>query len=214
MTGTTLSQDDERLLAQWLSGPETPVETLSLTAVKGLFFAVVAAPSPVATEDWLDVIFGGAAPANMADDKLFAIIALHNTISEQVYETGAQLPAECVVSAVSEDCFNAGHPLNEWAIGFALGAAFYYQDLLDALPEDAEIATILQTAYLSLSYFACAETAQEIAALQQVSWQDFNVSILDMMPDFVVAYAQVIEQAAIATGNFDDDSWDDEELDD
>lgn len=214
MTGTTLSHDDEKLLAQWLAGSETPAETLSLTAVKGLLFAVVAAPDPIETEDWLDVIFGGAAPTTMADDKLFAIIALHNAISEQVYETGPQLPAECVVTDVNEACFNACHPLNEWAIGFALGAAFYYQGLLSALPEDAEISTVLQTAYLSLSYFACAKTAQEIAALQQVSWQDFNASILDMMPDFVVAYAQVIEQAAIATGNYEDDSWDDEERDD
>ena len=33
-----------------------------------------------------------------------------------------------------------------------------------------------------------------------------------MMPDFIVAYAQVVEQAALASGNYDDDDWNDDEL--
>ena len=129
-------------------------------------------------------------------------------------ESGAKLPAECVPASQFEDNFSAGHSLNEWAIGFAIGAAFYYESLLNALPDDAEITTALQTAYLCLSYFSCAATAQKIAQLQQSSWQDFTDSILDMMPDFITAYAQVIEQAAIDSGNYEDENWDDSELDD
>ena len=212
MTDSILSSQDEALLTQWLAGNETPVETLSFIAMKGFFFGLVAAPTPVATEDWMDVIFGGAAPNNISDDKLFAIISVYNQISEQVYETGAELPSECVASTDFVDNFNAGQPLNEWSVGFAIGAAFYYESLLAALPADAEITQALQTAYLCLSYFCCAGTAQQIATLQQTDWLQLTDNILDMMPDFITAYAQVVEQAAIATGNYDDEDWDDEEL--
>lgn len=214
MTGSALSREDEALLSAWLAGSETPQETLSLTAMKGFFFGLVAAPAPVETQDWMDIIFGGAAPNSISDDKLFAIISVYNEISEQVYESGAKLPTECVPASQFEGNFSVGHPLNEWAIGFAIGAAFYYESLLNALPDDAEITTALQTAYLCLSYFSCATTAQQIAQLQQSSWQDFTDSILDMMPDFITAYAQVIEQAAIASGNYEDEDWHDSELDD
>lgn len=213
MTNSALSREDEAILSAWLSGDETPKETLSLIAMKGFFFGLVASPSPIETEDWMDMIFGGAAPKNLSDDKLFAIISVYNEISEQVYETGAQLPQECVLSENLEDSFKSGAALNDWSIGFAIGAAFYYHSLVTALPDNGEITQALQTAYLCLSYFSCASSAQQIAELQQVSWEDFTHSIQDMFPDFIAAYAQVIEQAALATGQFDDDDWNDEELD-
>lgn len=212
MSNTALSPEDETLLSAWLAGDETPKETLSLIAMKGFFFGLVASPSPVETEDWMDMIFGGAAPKNISDDKLFAIISVYNEISEQVYETGAKLPDECALAEDFAANFEDGAALNEWSIGFAIGAAFYYQGLVTALPEDAEITQALQTAYLCLSYFACASTAKQIAELQQATWESFTESITDMLPDFVIAYAQVIEQAALATGQFDDDDWNDDEL--
>ena len=212
MTDSALSREDETLLSDWLSGDETPKETLSLIAMKGFFFGLVAAPAPVETEDWMDMIFGGAAPSNISDDKLFAIISVYNEISEQVYETGAKLPAECIECANFADNFNAGEALNEWAIGFAIGAAFYYESLVSSLADDSEIHQALQMAYLCLSYFSSAGTAQQIAQLQQSEWETFTHTVLEMMPDFIVAYAQVVEQAALASGNYDDDDWNDDEL--
>jgi len=212
MTDPALSREDEVLLSDWLSGDETPKETLSLIAMKGFFFGLVAAPAPIETEDWMDMIFGGAAPKNISDDKLFAIISVYNEISEQVYETGAKLPVECIATSNFADNFKSGAALNEWSIGFAIGAAFYYESLVSALADDSEIHQALQMAYLCLSYFSCAGTAQQIAQLQQSEWETFTETVFDMMPDFVVAYAQVIEQAALASGNFDDDDWNDDEL--
>lgn len=212
MNNAVLTPEDEAILSAWLTGDETPKETLSLTAMKGFFFGLVASPSPVETEDWMDMIFGGAAPKGLSDDKLFAIISVYNEVSEQVYETGAKLPDECTLAESFADSFENGAALNEWSIGFAIGAAFYYQSLVTALPEDAEITQALQTAYLCLSYFSCPSTAKQIAELQQAPWESFTESIADMLPDFIVAYAQVIEQAALATGQFDDDDWNDDEL--
>lgn len=212
MTSSQLSKDDELLLSAWLDSNETPKETLSLIAMKGFFFGLVASPSPVETEDWMDMIFGGAAPKNISDDKLFAIISVYNEISEQVYETGAQLPAECIASQPFELNFQSGHAFNEWCIGFAIGAAFYYESLVRSLSEDSDIAQALQTAYLCLSYYSSASTAKQIAQIQQVEWEDFSESIHDMFPDFITAYAQIIEQAALASGLFNDDDWNDDEL--
>ncbi|MFT7682874.1 MAG: yecA family protein [Moritella dasanensis] len=214
MTDSALSREDEILLSNWLSGEETPKETLSLIAMKGFFFGLVAAPAPVETEDWMDMIFGGAAPSNISDDKLFAIISVYNEISEQVYDSGARLPAECIECANFTDNFKSGAVFNDWSIGFAIGAAFYYESLVNSLEDDSEISHALQMAYLCLSYFSCAGTAQQVADLQQTEWEAFTQTVLDMMPDFIVAYAQVIEQAALASGNYDDEGWEDSELDD
>ncbi|PKH09070.1 UPF0149 family protein [Moritella sp. Urea-trap-13] len=214
MTESALSREDEILLSDWLSGDETPKETLSLVAMKGFFFGLVAAPAPVETEDWMDMIFGGAAPGNISDDKLFAIISVYNEISEQVYDSGALLPAECIETANFSDNFKSGEALNDWSIGFAIGAAFYYESLVNSLEDHSEISQALQMAYLCLSYFSCAGTAQQIADLQQTEWEAFTQTVLDMMPDFIIAYAEVIEQAALASGNYDDDDWEDSELDD
>lgn len=214
MTDSALSREDEILLSDWLSGEETPKETLSLIAMKGFFFGLVAAPAPVETEDWMDMIFGGAAPSNISDDKLFAIISVYNEISEQVYDSGARLPAECIECANFADNFKSGAVFNDWSIGFAIGAAFYYESLVNSLEDDSEISHALQMAYLCLSYFSCAGTAQQVADLQQTEWEAFTQTVLDMMPDFIVAYAQVIEQAALASGNYDDEGWEDSELDD
>lgn len=214
MTDSALSREDQVLLADWLSGDETPKETLSLVAMKGFFFGLVAAPAPIETEDWMDMIFGGAAPTNISDDKLFAIISVYNEISEQVYETGAKLPLECVETSDFADNFKSGAALNDWSIGFAIGAAFYYESLLNSVADDGEISQALQMAYLCLSYFSSASTAQQIADFQQTEWPAFTQTVLDMMPDFIVAYAEVIEQAALASGNYDDEDWEDSEFDD
>lgn len=208
---STLSQQDEVLLSAWLNSAETPTNTFSLMAVKGFFFALVAAPQPVETETWLTSILGGELPDDVAEDKLFALITLHNQIGQQVYEEGFSLPEQLEYSEEFSANFLAGHPLHEWCLGFALGAAFYAQDMLDALPEDDELFEAFSMAYMTLSFFANKSSAETIVELQgQGDLHVFSKEIYELMPDFAAGFAALVEETALASGVIAEDDWEDE----
>lgn len=208
---STLSQQDEVLLSAWLNSTETPNNTFSLMATKGFLFALVCAPKPIETDVWLSQILGGELPADIAEDKLFALITLHNQIGNQVYEEGMKLPTQLEFSAGCDANFLAGHPLHEWSLGFAVGSGFYAQDLMDALPEDEDLFEAFSMAYMTLSFFANKESAQEIVELQRNDdLQTFSKEMYDLMPDFSLGFAALVEEAALASGLIDEDDWDDE----
>lgn len=209
-----LSQQDEVLLSAWLNSAETPNNTFSLMATKGFLFALVCAPKPVPTDVWLAQILGGQLPSDIAEDKLFALITLHNQISQQVYEQGMQLPEQLEFSAGCDANFLAGHPLHEWCLGFAAGSGEYAQALLDALPEDEEFFEAFSMAYMTLSFFASKDNAQAIVALQEdVDLASFSQEMYDLMPDFCLGFAALVEQASLASGLIEEDDWDEDSQD-
>ncbi len=220
-TGTTnvelassLSQQDEVLLSAWLNSADTPNNTFSLMATKGYLFALVCAPKPLPTDVWLAQILGGQLPSDIAEDKLFALITLHNQISQQVYEEGMKLPEQLEFSAGCDANFLAGHPLHEWCLGFAAGSAEYAEALLDALPEDEELNEAFSMAYMTLSFFASKDNAQGIVELQDdADLGRFSREMYDLMPDFSLGFAALVEQAALASGMIEEDDWDEDNHD-
>nr|WP_282560188.1 YecA family protein [Motilimonas cestriensis] len=208
---SSLSQQDEVLLSAWLNSAETPNNTFSLMATKGFLFALVCAPKPIETDVWLSQILGGELPADIAEDKLFALITLHNQIGNQVYEEGMKLPKQLEFSAGCEANFLAGHPLHEWCLGFAVGSGFYAQDLMDALPEDEDLFEAFSMAYMTLSFFASKANAEAIAEFQDNGdLQTFSQEMYGLMPDFSLGFAALVEEAALASGLIAEDDWDEE----
>lgn len=206
-----LSQADEQQLNSWLLSDQTPVGTLSLMAVKGYLFALVASPDPVEVEHWLTFIFAGHEDLELPEDKIFALISVYNEISDQVYGDGGRLPAGVQYSPGAKDNFVPGHPLHEWSLGFAHGIAFYNEKLMEALPENTEVSEEYAIAIMTLGFFADWEMAQSVIALQeQTDVEAFSQLMFELTQEFVKGFAQLVEQAALATGlyNDEDEEWD------
>ncbi len=209
MNQSNLTQEETLQLASWLLSDETPVNSFSLMAVQGCFFALVCAPEPVEVEDWLTLVLPDVDVKKIPQDKIYALISIFSEVSDQVFEATPVLPAECELSEEHEANFLAGHPLHEWCYGFVYGASFYDEKLLDTLPMEDEITQAFNTALMTLSFFANKETAQSFIDIEQeTDLAETSQQVYDIIPDFIECYAELVEQAAMATGLYDgDDDW-------
>lgn len=208
-----LTNEQEQQLSHWLVD-EAPSQTLCLNAVKGYLFAVIASPDPIEVSQWLPVIFND--DAETIPDEITMILAqLYNHTSDLVFEEGYALPK---VTEFSEELveanFLSGHPLHEWCYGFAFGANFYSNKLLDNMTEESEILESFTLAIMALTFFADRQMAQEVVDSQDNS----NISVFSpimyqMIVDLVPEYAALVEQAALSTGLYDfeeSDGWGEE----
>lgn len=208
MEHTPLSPIQLGQLAGWLNSEQTPAETLPLDAIRGLLFAVNCAPEPIDVEQWMTLIFGGDSDIQPPDDIIFALIGLFNDISEQIYITGDLLDDGLILSEKLKDNFRMGCQAHEWCLGFTLGLGFYHDKLTDNLTDEALINAFGMT-NLYLSLFASKQIAE--TAMMQAGESDlkrFCHSAVDLIPEFARGYAQLVEQVALATGLFEDDSSD------
>lgn len=203
-----LSSEQEQQLNLWLLD-EAPSGTLSLTAVKGYLFAVISSPDEIKVSEWLGTIFNQQTD-ELPDDITLSLATLYNDISEQVFETGMTLPPTIEFSEMVEANFLSGHPLHEWSLGFACGINFYSQKLLDAENVEDELADSFSLALMAFTFFADRENAQQVVDSQE----DNNINkfaplMYQLMQDFVLDYAQLIEQLALSSGLYDDavDDW-------
>ena len=204
-----LSQADEQQLNSWLLSDHTPVGTLSLTAVKGYFLALVSSPDPIDVSDWMTGIFAGHADVELAEDKIFALVSVYNDISDQVYGDHGALPPEVEMATVTDDNFNSGQSLHEWSLGFAHGVGFYNEKLMNALPQDQEVSEEYAIAVMTLSFFADREMAQSVVQMQEQPDIDVFAKLMyELCQDIVPGFAQLVEQAALATGLYDDEDAD------
>jgi len=198
-----LTNEQEQQLSHWLVD-EAPSQTLCLNAVKGYLFAVIASPDPIEVNDWLPIIFN--AETDSIPDEITMILAqLYNHTSDLVFDQGYKLPQVLEFSEeMVEANFLSGHPLHEWSYGFACGANFYSNKLLDNLTEESEILESFTLAIMALTFFADRQMAQEVVDSQD----DSNLSVFapimySMIGDLVPEYAQLVEQAALSTGLYD-----------
>jgi len=203
-----LTNEQEQQLSHWLVD-KAPTQTLCLNAVKGFFFAIIASPDPIEVNEWLPVIFNDSTD-NIPDEITMILAQLYNHTSDLIFDEGYTLPVVTEFSDMVEANFLSGHPLHEWAYGFACGVNFYSNDLLDEMPQSSEILETFTLSIMAMTFFADREMAQEVVDSQN----DSNISVFSpimysMIGDLVPTFAQIVEQAALSTGRYDEEATDD-----
>ncbi|WP_105214935.1 UPF0149 family protein [Pseudoalteromonas sp. T1lg22] len=177
---------------------------MPLAQVQGYLFALICAPAPIEEEQWLQEVLGGHA-ADCDESVLFALMSLHQDISEQVYETGFKLTSNVAVAQRWQDNLAADAELHQWAQGFVLGVSYYLEPLLSAPSCPEESKDMLAQAVTVLGLFADAEQFSIHAANSGQDEQAFNDALVDMMADFSLGFAELIELTAVQSGLFDDE---------
>ncbi len=182
-------------------------DTMPFAKVQGYLFALVCAPSPIDEEYWLAEVLGEEA-AQTDDSVLFALMNLHHHVSEQVYETGFNLQKSVYLHADWKANLAIDSPISLWASGFNLGVGLYIDTLLNAELIEVDTKEMLTQAVLVLGLFSSESDFVEIAKANAQSEQDFHDNVLDMMGDFSLGFADLIEISAVQSGLFDEeDQW-------
>lgn len=206
MQELNLTETELNLLAQWLSGDETSAKAMNLPCVEGFLFALICAPAPVEDEVWLNEVLAGDL-STLSDDKLFALMALYNHLSTDIFETGYQLPKSLIVDDNVAVNFTHDSALHNWSKGFARGVG-YAGDLLNCENIDIELRSAFAMAISCLSFFANESSAQQQAQEQNMHLETMSKQMFELMPDFATGFAEIVESMAVSSGLFNDEGWD------
>ncbi|SFD21176.1 UPF0149 family protein [Pseudoalteromonas denitrificans] len=202
----SLSDAELNLLSQWLDSDETAHDVMSLMQLKGYLFALICAPSPVEDELWLKEALADDLSA-LSDDKLFALMALYNDLSTQVFETGFKLPKAFMEERDVNANFTDESELHLWSKGFVRGIGYAGQ-LLECENIDIDLRSAFAMAVTCLSYFADETSAHMQSEQQKIDFATLSSQMLEMMPDFASGFAELVEALAVSSGLFNDEGWD------
>lgn len=187
----------EAQLSAFLTGQDN---AMSLAECQGYLFAVICAPEPLDVHQWLEEVIPSI-DGKLPEDILFSFMALYHKISEQVFETGFKLPYSLGSEPVN---------LNHWCKGFAKGATPYVEKLMRCLQLNTELKEALQSAFASLSFFALTVGQRSQIALQnQISHTNLSQQQYELMGDFSLGFAELIEIVTVESGLYEEDEgWD------
>ncbi|MBQ4834159.1 UPF0149 family protein [Pseudoalteromonas sp. MMG010] len=169
--------------------------SMTFSQSEGYLFAVICSPEPLEVHQWMANII--ADENAVGEETLFLFMALYHKISEAVFNTGYKLPA----------AFNA-QCMSQWCNGFITGSSAYSDKLLKQTQLPAEYVQALSSAQASLSFFALtSEAITEIAKQNNMSKERLIEQQYDLMKDFSLGYAELIEVVAVNSGLYTDDGW-------
>lgn len=176
---------------------DTQPKAMTLTQSQGYLFGVICSPDPLDVHEWIEKILPSTAN-NLDEEILFLFMALYHQISEQVFEVGYKLP-----TAYSNDfCRN-------WSEGFLKATTVYTQKLLGAEQLEVEYKEALESAQATLSFFALDEqTITLIATQNNIDVQQVCLQQYELMGDFALGFAELIEIVALNSGLYTDEGWD------
>ncbi|MEO2281302.1 UPF0149 family protein [Pseudoalteromonas pernae] len=180
------------------------VDAMPFAKVNGYLFALVCAASPIEPDDWLAEVLGKDA-AQTDESVLFALMNLHHHVSEQVYDTGFNLHKSVPLNASWQDNLASNSAISLWASGFNLGVSRYIDTLLSAEALEAETKEMLSQAILVLGLFSSESDFVALAQANAQNEQQFHDQVLDMMGDFSLGFADLIEISAVQSGLFDEE---------
>ncbi|MBE0369788.1 MULTISPECIES: UPF0149 family protein [Pseudoalteromonas] len=183
----------QAVLNQYFSTRDT---AFNLEQVAGYFFAQICSPDATEVEQWMKVIT--AEDDAISEDVVFALMALHHDISEQVY-------SDCFCLKWHEDT----HYLDcqQWSRGFLLGVTPYYERLIHTQEVSEELKQALQMSTEQLSFFTLEES--QVKTYCQQTNTDMTLFIQQQMQlagEFAGGYAQLIEATAISSGLYDSEN--------
>ncbi|MEJ6476000.1 UPF0149 family protein [Pseudoalteromonas piscicida] len=166
--------------------------SIDIAFLQGYLFATCIDPNGIEVEKWLKTLTN--ADPQLDERVAFALMALHHEISEQVYETGFQLP------------WHSETPLPQkinWAEGFLMAATPFYEQLMSS-PLTEEIKQALQMSTEQLGLFALGEQQLTIYCDKiGQSFAEFQTTQAQLANEFAASYAELVEVAAVNSGLFE-----------
>ncbi|BBN80249.1 hypothetical protein PA25_02340 [Pseudoalteromonas sp. A25] len=168
---------------------------MPLSMVQGYLFAAICGPDAVEVEPWLaDVSCNDQA---IDESVVFAYMALHHQITEQVFSGTYQLPW------LNETDYGARHL---WSKGFLTGVETYFESFQSSSRVTGELKEALQMATEQLAFFSL-EHSQivQFCTHQQCNERDFINQQTQLAQEFAQGYAQLIETVALQSGLYDDE---------
>ncbi|NOU51872.1 YecA family protein [Pseudoalteromonas sp. JBTF-M23] len=168
---------------------------MPLSWVQGYLFASICGPDAVEVEQWLAEI---TAHDNDIDESVvFAYMALHHQITEQVFTGAYQLPwLNDIEYAVCQ----------LWSMGFLNGVQGYFEQLQASNELSAELKDALQMATEQLAFFSLEHSQiSQYCAQNQCDESAFVNQQAQLAQEFAQGYAQLIETVALQSGLYDDE---------
>jgi len=175
----------------------TQPHAMTLAQSQGYLFGVICSPDPLDVHEWVDVILNNSAD-KLDEETLFLFMALYHQISEQVFEVGYKLPSQY------DNAF-----CSQWSQGFLTASNAYTQKLLTSPQLDAQYKEALETAQATLSFFALdPQLIAQIASQNSMSTMQLCEQQYDLMGDFALGFAELVEIVALNSGLYNDEGWD------
>ena len=186
----------KKKLAKFLASDKRPEGTMSLTELYGFLFAICAAPEPVQTQEWIEVVFNGGDPRYKSEDKKVkieaALVSAFEEVSEQVHSDQPLLPKCCKVLSPPMENFEEISSLAYWADGFFDGYDWLSDVWHSSIKGDLRVT--VNSAVTSMVYFSHREGAREFCAkslnqhLSKAHWAQVSV---DKLPSAMATYARI-----------------------
>jgi hypothetical protein len=187
------TEEHQQILTEYLSKRQN---ALNVAQVSGYLFAQVCSPDALEVEQWIATITSH--DEALAEDVMFAFMALHHDISERVYAGHYTLDWDK----------NSSYTYRQhWSQGFVIGVEPYYEKLCQAQTIPDELKQALQMATEQLSFFSLAESqVKEYCQKTGVTPMVFIEQQTDLANEFANGYAQLIEATALSSGLYDNES--------
>tara|TARA_Y100000588_G_C14097688_1_gene857355 strand:+ start:572 stop:1150 length:579 start_codon:yes stop_codon:yes gene_type:complete len=187
----SFTEQHKALLIDYLSSTE---QALPYAVCEGYLFAIICSPAGVEMEQWLTITSGG--DEQIAEEQVFALMALHHDISERVFSGQFQLPYTS--TALVE--------LQEWSQGFLAGVEHFYDELVNSAVLNDELKQALISSTEQLGFFALEQS--QIAAYcdaNDVELNSFYNQQHLIANEFAMAYVQLVENAAVESGLYNEE---------
>ncbi|MEQ3512701.1 UPF0149 family protein [Pseudoalteromonas sp. BZB3] len=188
----SFTEQHKALLTDYLSSTE---QALPYAVCEGYLFATICSPAGIEMEQWLTIVSGG--DEQIAEEHVFALMALHHDISERVFSGLFQLPYAS--TAVVE--------LQQWSQGFLAGIEHFYAELVNSAVLNDELKQALISSTEQLGFFALEPS--QIAAYcdaNNVELNSFCHQQHAIANEFALAYVQLVENTAVESGLYDEES--------
>lgn len=191
------TQIDKHALASWLASSEMAPYAMPLSQLEGYLFALIAAPTPIIEDIWVSEALGSKSE-QLADDKLFALMAFHNDVSDHVFEKGYALSSRISMMQPSAANLSKDSELHLWALGFTQGIKHYIEPIVSANNLNGELSEALAMTLGYLCFFADLNNDASLC--------DDVISLLEA---FAEGYAELIEACVLDAGLIEEDDLDD-----
>lgn len=181
----------QTLLKAYLSQSE---QAMPYALCEGYLFATICSPAGIEAEQWLSAVSGG--DELIAEEQVFALMALHHDISEHVFNGSFQLSY-----GIAEY-----DSLQQWSQGFLLGIEHFYAGLANAEPLTDELRQALVAATEKLGFFSLEQTQiKQFCEANNLELENFCAEQHTIANEFAPAYVQIIENAAVASGLYNEE---------
>ncbi|KZN44776.1 hypothetical protein N482_15490 [Pseudoalteromonas luteoviolacea NCIMB 1942] len=185
--------EQQVLLSDYLGSRSNGSEAMTLDGVKGFLFAVVCSPDGIEPEQWLSEVTTG--DEHVTEEVVFAFLALHHHISEQVFSSGFKLP------------FDESAPwivMHQWSLGFLRGSQGYLSTLSQAEISEEHKEALISTTEL-LGFFSLEqEQVETYCKTTGIELDEFCKAQYELAAQVAPAFAELIEQVAMASGLYEE----------